>query len=91
MQSRPGTARFSTQVARLFEPMLEGSLLSKLQLQMALLMKKLFYDLEWMYHCLLPKTIMQMKHLPATKFYLSLSAQIKRHNRYSSIINNLKS
>ena len=53
--------------------------------------KKLFYDLEWIYHCLLPKTIMQMKHLPSIKFYLSLSAQIKQHNRYSRIINSLKS
>ena len=24
--------------------------------------QKLFYDLEWIYHCLLPKTDMQMKH-----------------------------
>ena len=36
------------------------------------------------------KKIMQIKHLPLTKFYLSLSAQIKQRNRYSSIINNLK-
>ena len=55
--------------------------------------QKLIYDLEWIYYCLLPKTKckwMQMKHLPSAKFYLSLSAQIKQHNRYSSIINNLK-
>ena len=44
--------------------------------------QKLFYDLEWIYHCLLPKTVMQMKHLPSTKFYLSLLAQIKQYNRY---------
>ena len=50
--------------------------------------QKLSYDLEWIYYCLLPKTVMQMKHLPSAKFYLSLSAQIKQHNRYSSIINN---
>ena len=43
--------------------------------------EKLFYDLEWLYHCLLPKTIMQMKHLPPRKFYLSFLAQIKQHNR----------
>ena len=49
-----------------------------------------FYDLEWIYYCLLPKTVMQMKHLPSAKFYLSISAQIKHYNRYSSIINNLK-
>ena len=52
--------------------------------------QKLFYDLEWIYYCLLPKTVMQMKHLPSAKFYLSISAQIKQHNRYSNIINNLK-
>ena len=45
--------------------------------------QKLFYDLEWIYHCLLPKIVMQMKHLP-------FSAQIKQHNRYFSIVNNLK-
>ena len=50
----------------------------------------LFSDLEWIYHCLLPKTVLQMKRLQSTKFYLSLSAQIKQHNRYSSIINNFK-
>ena len=43
---------------------------------MALLIK-LFYDLEWKYYCLLPKTVMPMKHLPTVKFFLSLSAQIK--------------
>ena len=51
--------------------------------------EKLFYDLEWIYHFLPPKTVVQKKHLPSTKFYLSHSAQIK-HNRYSSTINNLK-
>ena len=49
--------------------------------------QKLFYDLEWIYYCILPKTGKQMKHLPSTKFYLSLSAQIKQDNQYSSIIN----
>ena len=39
--------------------------------------QKLIYDLEWIYYCLLPKAVMQMKHLPSAKFYLSLSAQIK--------------
>ena len=52
--------------------------------------QKLFSDLEWIYHCLLPKTFLQMKRLQSTKFYLSLSAQIKQHNRYSSIINNFQ-
>ena len=55
--------------------------------------QKLINDLEWIYYCLLPKTVMQMKHLPSAKlakFYLSLSAQIKQYNRYSSLINNLK-
>ena len=52
--------------------------------------QKYFYDFEWLYYCLLPKTVMQMKHLLWTTFYLSLSAQIKQHNRYTSIINNLK-
>ena len=52
--------------------------------------QKLFSDLEWVYNCLLPKTVLQMKRLQSTKFYLSLSAQIKQHNRYSSIINNFK-
>ena len=65
--------------ARSFEPMLQRPLLNKNQLQMALLIK-LFYDLEWIYHCLLPKAIMQMKQIPSAKFYLSLSAQIKQHN-----------
>ena len=51
--------------------------------------QQLFSDLEWIYHCLLPKTVLQMKCLQSTKFHLSLSAQIK-HNRYSSIINNFK-
>ena len=41
--------------------------------------QKLLYDLELIYHCLLPKTVMQMKHMPSTKFHLSLSAQIKQH------------
>ena len=41
--------------------------------------QKLFYDLEWIYNCLLPKTVMQMKHLPSRKFYLSHLAQIKQH------------
>ena len=50
--------------------------------------QKLFFDLEGIFYCLLPKTIMQMKHLQSTKFYLSLSAQIKLHNWYLSIINN---
>ena len=49
--------------------------------------QKLFSDLEWIYHCLLLKTVLQMKRLQSTKFYLS---QIKQHNRYSSIINNFK-
>ena len=44
--------------------------------------QKLFYDLERIYYCLLPKTVIQMKHLPSTKFYLSLLAQNKPHNRY---------
>ena len=52
--------------------------------------QNLFSDLEWIYHFLLPKTVLQMKRLRSTKFYLSLSAQIKQHNRYSSIINNSK-
>ena len=52
--------------------------------------QKLFYDLEWIYFRLLLKTVMQMKHLPTTTFYLSLSAQIKQYNRYSSIIKYLK-
>ena len=52
--------------------------------------QQLIYDLKWIYYCLLPKTVMQMKHLPSAKSYLSLSEQIKQHNRYSSIINNLK-
>ena len=52
--------------------------------------QKLFYDLEWIYLCLLLKIVMQMKHLPTKEFYLSRSAQIKQHNRYSSIINHLK-
>ena len=43
--------------------------------------QKLIYDLEWIYYCLPPKTVMQMKHLSSAKFYLSLSAQIKQHNR----------
>ena len=51
--------------------------------------QKSFYDLQWICQCLLPKTVMQMKHLPSTKFYLSLLAQIKQHSRYPSIINNL--
>ena len=42
--------------------------------------QKLSYELEWTYYCLLPKTVMQLEHLSATKFYLSLSAQIKQHN-----------
>ena len=32
-------------------------------------------DLDRIY-CLLPKTVLQMKHLPSAKFYLSLLAQI---------------
>ena len=43
--------------------------------------QKLIYDLEWKYYCLLPKTVMQMKHLPSAKFYLSLSTQIKQHTQ----------
>ena len=31
--------------------------------------QKLFSDLEWIYYCLLSKTVMQIKHLPSTKFY----------------------
>ena len=46
--------------------------------------QKLFYDLKWTYHCLLPKTVMQMKYLPSTKLYLKLSAQIKQHNQYQA-------
>ena len=34
--------------------------------------------------------VMQMKHLPLTKFYLSLQTQINQHNRYSGTLNNLK-
>ena len=30
--------------------------------------QKLFSDLEWIYHCLLPKTVLQMKRLQSTKF-----------------------
>ena len=41
-------------------------------------------------YCLLLKTVMQIKHQPTTKYDLSLSAQIKHHNRHSSIITNLK-
>ena len=41
--------------------------------------QKSFYGLEWIYYCLLPKPIMQMKHLPSTKFDLLLSAQINIH------------
>ena len=52
--------------------------------------QQLSYDLEWIYYCLLPETVMQMKHLQSTKFYLTLSVQIKQQIRYSSIINNLK-
>ena len=43
--------------------------------------QRLYMDLEWIYHCLLPKTVTQIKHLAWTKFYLSLSAQIKHYNR----------
>ena len=39
--------------------------------------QKLFYDLEWICYCLLPKTFIKMKHMPSTKFYLSLLAQMK--------------
>ena len=39
--------------------------------------QKLFYDLEWIFYCLLPKICMQMKYLPSTKFYVSFLAQIK--------------
>ena len=35
------------------------------------------------------KTVMRMKCMPSTKFHLSLSAQTKQHNRFSSIISNL--
>ena len=56
---------------------------------MALLIKKL-YDLEWIHYFPLPKAVMHMKHLPSAKFYLYFSSQIKQHNRYPSIINNLK-
>ena len=45
--------------------------------------QKLIYDLEWIYYCLPPTTFIQMKHLPSTKFYLSLLAQTKQHNQYS--------
>ena len=45
--------------------------------------QKLFYDLQWICYCLLSKTFMQMKHMPSTKLYLSLSAQIEQDNRYS--------
>ena len=27
--------------------------------------QKLFYYLEWIYHCLLPKAVKQMTHLPS--------------------------
>ena len=81
------TGSISHRTSRLFEPMLKRSLLSKCELHMALLIKN-FNDLEWIYHCLLLKTVMRMKHLPSTKFYLSLSAEIKHHNQYSSIIKN---
>ena len=47
--------------------------------------QNLFYDLKWIFNCQLPKTNMQMKHLSSTKFYLSLSAQIRQHDRYSKI------
>ena len=52
--------------------------------------QNLFHDFKWVFYCLLPKTLMQIKHLPSTKFDSSLLAQVKRHNRYSSIINDLK-
>ena len=52
--------------------------------------QKLFYDLEWIYYCLLPKAFIQMKHLPSTKLYVSLLAQIKQHFDIQCTINNLK-
>ena len=39
--------------------------------------QKLLYDIEWILYGLLPKTVLQMKHLPSTKFHSSLLAQIK--------------
>ena len=33
------------------------------------------------------ENVMQIKHLPSAKFYLPISAQIKQHIKYSSIIN----
>ena len=52
--------------------------------------QKLFHGLEWIYYCVLPKTVMQMKHLQSSKIYLSFSTQIKQCNQYSSMINNLE-
>ena len=52
--------------------------------------QKLFYDKDWIHFCLLPKTVIEMKHLPSAKLYSPLLAQIKQHHRYSSLINNLK-
>ena len=35
--------------------------------------QNLFYDLKKTDYSLIPKKVMQMKYLPSTKFYLSLS------------------
>ena len=48
--------------------------------------QKLLYVSDWIYYCLLPKTFIQLKHLPSTISYLSLSARIKQHSRLSGII-----
>ena len=43
--------------------------------------QKLFYYLQWIYYFLVPKAVMQMKHVPSAKFYLYFSSQIKQHNQ----------
>ena len=37
--------------------------------------QKLFYDLEWIYYCLLPKTVMQMKQM------FDFAKRINLHNQ----------
>ena len=34
--------------------------------------QNLFYDLKWIYYFLLTKIVMQIKHLPSTKFFVSV-------------------
>ena len=48
--------------------------------------QNLSYDLEWIYHCLIPRTVMHMKHL-ASKSDFSTN---KQRNGYSNIIDNFK-